>query len=38
MSLKMTKIPFLNQKPLIPNKIHTETTNHTQAHIDTHNK
>jgi len=34
---KMTKIPFLSQT-LIPNKIYTKTINHTQAHINTHNK
>ena len=38
LSLKMAKIPVLNQNPLIPNKIHTETNNRTQAHINTHNK
>jgi len=35
---KMTKTPFYSQKPLIPTKIHIETNNHIQAHINTHNK
>jgi len=35
---KITKIPFLIQNPLIPNKIHIETNNHIQTHINTHNK
>ena len=38
LSLKMTKIPFLSQNPLILNKIHTEANNHIQAHINTHDK
>jgi len=33
----MTKMHFLNQNPLILNKIHTETNNHTQAHKNKHN-
>jgi len=37
LSLKMIKIP-LSKNPLILNKIYTETNNHTQAHINTHNK
>jgi len=35
---EMTKIPFLSQTLLIPNKIHTETINHIQTQINTHNK
>jgi len=30
----MTKIPFLSQNSLIPNKIRTETNNHIRAHIN----
>jgi len=34
----MTKIPFYRQNPLIPTKIHSETINHIQAHMNTYNK
>jgi len=36
--VKMTKIPFLNQNPLISTKIHTETNSRIQTHINTYNK
>jgi len=33
---EMAKIPFLNQNPLIPTKIHTKANNYIQIHINTH--